>query len=106
MWPLSSVQHISNELQYTLTGHFIKYTLLLPGWSTFAFKTALIVCGRDSTPYWFDDIMELMQICRPHSRDVNLLFHRIAKMLYWIDLVIVEAIWVQLTHCQLDMISA
>ncbi len=29
-------------LLYTLTGHFIRYTLLVPGWTPFAFRTALI----------------------------------------------------------------
>ncbi len=34
---------------YSLTGHFIRYTLLVPGWTTFAFTTALILRGIDST---------------------------------------------------------
>ncbi len=36
---------------YTLTGHFIRYTLLVPGWTPFAFRTALIL-DIDSTRCW------------------------------------------------------
>ncbi len=36
---------------YTLTGH-IRYTLLVPGWTPFAFRTALILHGIDSTRCW------------------------------------------------------
>ncbi len=38
--------------EYTLTGHFIRYTLLVPGWTPFAFRTASILCGIDSTRCW------------------------------------------------------
>lgn len=34
---------------YTLTGHFISYTLLVKGWTPFAFRTALILRGVLST---------------------------------------------------------
>ncbi len=37
---------------HTLTGHFIRYTLLVPGWTPFAFRTALILRGIDSTRCW------------------------------------------------------
>ncbi len=37
---------------HTLTGHFIRYTLLVPGWTPFAFRTALIIHGIDSTRCW------------------------------------------------------
>ncbi len=37
---------------YTLTGPFIRYTLLVPGWTPFAFRTALILRGIDSTRFW------------------------------------------------------
>ncbi len=37
---------------YTLTGHFIRYSLLVPGWTPFAFRTALILHGIDSTRCW------------------------------------------------------
>ncbi len=33
----------NNYLLYTLTGHFIRYTLLVPGWTPFAIRTALIL---------------------------------------------------------------
>ncbi len=34
------------------TGQFIRYTLPVPGWTPFAFRTALILCGIDSTRCW------------------------------------------------------
>ncbi len=37
---------------HTLTGHFIRYPLLVLGWTPFAFRTDLIVCGIDSTKCW------------------------------------------------------
>ncbi len=37
---------------YPLTGQFIRYTLLVPGWTPFAFRTALILRGIDSTRCW------------------------------------------------------
>ncbi len=36
----------------TLTGHFIRYTFLVLGWTPFAFRTALILRGIDSTRCW------------------------------------------------------
>ncbi len=81
---------------HTHTGHFIMYILLVPGWTPFAFRTALILRGIDSTrcwkhssgfcPYWHDNITQLLQICRLHIHDVNLPFHHITKMLYWIEI--------------------
>ncbi len=37
---------------HTLTGHFIRYTLLVPGWTPFAFRIALIRRGIDSSRCW------------------------------------------------------
>ncbi len=37
---------------HTHTRHFIRYTLLVPGWPPFAFRTALILRGIDSTRCW------------------------------------------------------
>ncbi len=37
---------------HTLTGHFIRYTLLVPGWTPFAFRTALIFHVIDSKRCW------------------------------------------------------
>ncbi len=37
---------------HTLTGNFIRYTLLVSGWTPFAFRTALILRGIDSTSCW------------------------------------------------------
>ncbi len=44
---------------YTPTGHFIRYTLLVPGWTPFVFRTALILRGIDSTKCWkhFSEIL-------------------------------------------------
>ncbi len=39
-------------LLYTLTGHFIRYTLLVPGWTPFVFRSVLILRGIDSTRCW------------------------------------------------------
>ncbi len=77
---------------------FIKYTLLVPGWTHFAFRTALILHSIDSTRCWIhsseiwvhidrhDSIMQLLQICRLHIHDANLPFHHIPKVLYWIEI--------------------
>ncbi len=72
---------------YTLTGHFIRYTLLVPGGTTFClqnclnyswhrFNKVLETFLRDFCPYWHDSITQLLQICRLH----------IPKMLYWIEI--------------------
>ncbi len=37
---------------YTLTCHFIRYILLVPGWTPFVFRTALILRLIDSTRCW------------------------------------------------------
>ncbi len=37
---------------HTLTGHFIRYILLVPVWTPFVFRTALILRGIDSTRCW------------------------------------------------------
>ncbi len=46
---LKSSQKETSNKGYTLTGHFIRYTLLVMDWTHFAFRTALIRCGIDST---------------------------------------------------------
>jgi len=38
--------------RYTLTCHFIRFTLLVPVWTHFAFRTALILHGINSTRCW------------------------------------------------------
>ncbi len=45
---------------YTITGHFIRYTLLVG--PTFAFRTALILRGIDSTRCWKHSSMMLVNI--------------------------------------------
>ncbi len=82
---------------YTLTGHFIRYTLLVPGWTPFCiqnclhslwhrFNKVLETFLRDFGPYWHDSITQFLQICRLHIHDANLPFHHIPKMLYWIEI--------------------
>ncbi len=82
---------------YTLTGHFIRYTLLVPCWTHFSFSDwlnsswhrfnkVLETFLRDFSPYWHDSITQLLQICRLHIHDVNLPFHQIPKVLYWIKI--------------------
>ncbi len=75
----------------TLTGHFIRYTLLvtLPfclqnclNSSWHRFNKVLETFLRDFGPYWHDSITQLLQICRLHIHDVNLPFHHIPKVLY------------------------
>ncbi len=81
------------NLWYTLTDHFIRYTLLVPGWtpvclqnclnsSWHRFNKVLETFLRDFGPYWYDSITQLLQICRLHIHDVNLSFHHIPKVLY------------------------
>ncbi len=101
---------------YTLTGHFIRYTLLVPGWTSFClqnclnsswlrFNKVLETFLRDFGPYWHDSITQLLQICRLHIHDVNLPFHHIPKVLYWIEIWWLEVIWVKWTHCHVQETS-
>ncbi len=87
----------ADEWEYTLTGHFIRYTLLLPGWthvclqnclnsSWHRFNEVLKTFLRDFGPYWHYSITQLLQICRLHIHDANLPFHHIPKVLYWIEI--------------------
>jgi len=39
---------INKHSTHTLTGRFIEYSLLVPGWTPFVFRTALILRGIDS----------------------------------------------------------
>ncbi len=82
---------------YTLTGHFIRYTLLVAGWTPFClqnclnsswhwFNKVLETFLRDFGPYWHDSITQLLQICRLHIHDENLPFHHIPKVLYWMEI--------------------
>ncbi len=82
---------------YTLTGHFIRDTLLVPGWTPFClqnclnsswhrFNKVLETFLRGSAPYWHDSITQLLQIRRLHIHDANLPFQHIPKMLYWTEI--------------------
>ncbi len=81
----------------TLTGHFIRFTLLVPGWTPFClqnclhsswhrFNKVLETFLRDFGPYWHNSVMQLLQICRLHIHDANLPFHHIPKVLCWIEI--------------------
>ncbi len=81
-----------NKNIYTLTGHFIRYTLLVPGWTSFCLPNCLNSLWnrlnkvletflRDFGPYWHDSITQLLQICRLHIHDATLPFHHIPKVL-------------------------
>ncbi len=54
---------------YTLTGHFIRYTLLVPVGPPFAIKTALILRGIDSTRCWkhSSEILVYIDMIASHS---------------------------------------
>ncbi len=82
---------------YTLPGHFIRCTLLVPGWTPFClqnclnsswhrFNKVLETFLRDFGPYWHDNITQLLQICRLHIHNTSLPFHHILKVLYWIEI--------------------
>ncbi len=79
------------------TGHFIRYTLLVPGWTPFClqnclnsswhgFNKMLETFLRDFGPYWHDSITQLLQICQLHIHDANLPFNQIPKVLYWTEI--------------------
>ncbi len=85
------------EPKNTLTGHFIRYTFLVMGWSPFCLQnclnyswhrlnTVLKTFLRNVGPYWHDSITQLLQICRLHIHDANLPFHHIPKVLCWIEI--------------------
>ncbi len=102
---------------HTLTGNFIRYTLLVPGWTPLCLQNCLNSSWhrsnkvletffRDFGLYWHDSITQLLQIflaahpwCEspvpPHPK---------AALLDW-DLVTVEAIWVKWTHCHVQETS-
>ncbi len=65
------------SLTYTLTGQFIRYTMLVSGWTPFCLPNSLNFSGhrlnkvletflRYFGPYWHDSITQLLQICRLH----------------------------------------
>jgi len=70
---------INSFLQCTLTSHFIRYTLLVPGWTPFAFFSLWRQCAGNIPlifcPYWHDSITQLLQICQLHMRYTNLMSH-------------------------------
>ncbi len=74
------------------------YTLYIyTGWTLFClqnclnsswhrFNEVLETFFWDFGPYWHESITQLLQICRLHIHDVNLPFHHIPKVLYWIEI--------------------
>ncbi len=116
IWWVSLVETLVTLWQhthiYTHTGHFIRYTLLVPGRTPFClhslwhrFNKVLETFLIDFGPYWHDSIMQLLQICRLHIHDVNLPFppHPKCALLDW-DLVTVEDICVTCSRNQSEMI--
>ncbi len=85
-----------------LNGHFIRYTLLVPGWTPFCLQNCLKELEtflRDFVPYCcrFVGCISMMWIsCSPP--------HTKGALLDW-DLVTVEAIWVKWTHCNVKETS-
>ncbi len=65
---------------HTLTGHFIRYTLLVPGWTPFAFRTALILHGIDSSRCWKHSSEILVHIVMTASRSCCRFFGRTSMM--------------------------
>ncbi len=101
---------------YTLTCHFIRYTLLVSGWTAFAFRTALILRGIDSARSWkhYSEILSIL-IWSHHAVAADLSAahpwcespvppHPKGALLDW-DLVTVEPIWVKWTHCHVQETS-
>ncbi len=95
---------------HTLTGHFIRCTLLVPGWTPFClqnclnsswhrFNKVLETFLRDFGPYWSADLSAAHSWCEspvpPHPKGA----------LLDLDLVTVEAIWLKLTHCHVQETS-
>ncbi len=65
---------MSDHVRCQTTGHFIRYTLLVWGWTPFCLQNCL-----NFGQYWHDSITQLLQICRLHIHDSNLPFHHIPK---------------------------
>ncbi len=94
-------------------GHFIRYILLVPGWTAFClqnflnsswhrFNKVLETFLRDFCLYSHDRITQLLQICRLHIQDVNLPFHHIPKVLYWIEIL---WLWRPFEYCHVQETS-
>ncbi len=80
---------------WLLTGHFIRYTLLVLGLTPFClqnclnsswhrFNNVMETFLRDFGPYWHDSITQLLLICRLHIHDANLRFHHITYIYIYI----------------------
>ncbi len=99
---------------YTVTGHFIRYTLLVPGWTPFClqnclnsswyrFNKVLETFLRDFGPYCHDSITAVaadLSTAHPWCESPSYTTSK-GALLDW-DLVTVEAIWVKWTHCHVQ----
>lgn len=87
------LKYLSSITVKTLSGHFIRYTLLVLCWTHFAFRAVLIIqwWKHSSATLFHIAMMASHSCCRFH--DVNLLFHLSRALLDW-DLLTVEEIWV------------
>ncbi len=102
--------------KYSLTCYFIRYTLLVSGWTVFAFRTALILRGIDSTrccKHSSEILSILIWLHHAVAADLSAVHpwceslvppHPKRALLDW-DLVTVEAIWVKWTHCHVQETS-
>ncbi len=103
---------------YTLTGHFIRYILLVPGWTPFflqnclnsswhRFNKVLETFLRDFGPYWHDSITVSADLIKSAAHpwcESPVPPHPKGALLDW-DLVTVEDIWVKWTHCHVQETS-
>ncbi len=88
-----------NAIQYTLTGHLIRYTLQVPGWTHFCLQNCLnslwhrfpTRCRKHSSEILVhSDMVASRSCCRfvgyTFMMRTNLPFHHIPKVLYWIEI--------------------
>ncbi len=85
--------YLFNIYIYTLTGHFIRYTLLVPGWILFCLQNCLNSSWHRFNRVWkhCSEMLVHIDMIASHSccrfvHDVNLSFLQITKLLYWIEI--------------------
>lgn len=79
-------KYLSSVTVKTLSGHFIRYTLLVLCWTHFAFRAVLIIqWWKHSSATLFHIVMIASHsCCRFH--DVNLLLHLTSAVLCWTEI--------------------
>lgn len=93
----NEVKHLYNWLYISLSGHFTRNTAVELGKTPIClqrslnslrhrFSKVLETFLRDFGPCWLNSIMQLLQIFQPHIHAVNLSFHLILKVFYWIEI--------------------